>query len=467
MNWLRSLDPRLPRDVWLLQLGGVMNSFGNGVVLPYLVIYLHDIRHFGLGVAGLVLATSAAAQLVVGTAAGPLVDRLGPRPVLATGLVMQAVGFGLFPLVHDPWQAFLLIAIEGAGSAGFWPSQSTLLARLTPPERRHAAYAQQRVTMNLGIGLGGLSGGFIAHSHDARSFTILFIVDAATFVAYVAVLLAIPDPGIAVEERSDERASYGAVLRDRLFIGLWTLNFLFVTAGYSLFNLVPAFAHDHAHVSLGEVGVAFSVNTGLIVLVQLPISRLIEGRRRMRALALMPTLWIVAWLLVDGGVAWLPATAAFVVVTVAVGIFGVGECFHGPAHQALVADIAPGHLRGRYFAVHSLSWGLAGTVGPAAGGYLLAAAPFALWPAAAAVCAVAAAGSLALERLVPPAFVRIPRHESAAGNDGRMANMPVLPVLEDPLSTDARPVDAQPASHPSHAHPGHGHRRDGAACDAG
>jgi MFS family permease len=412
MRFLRSLDPRLPRQVWLLQLGGVMNSFGNGVVLPYIVIYLHDVRGFGLGTAGLVLATSSAAQLVVGIVSGPLVDRVGPRPVLGTGLVMQAVGFGLYPLVHHPWQAFALIAIEGAGSAGFWPSQSTLIARLTPPDRRHAAYAQQRVTMNLGIGLGGLSGGFIAHGHDARSFTILFLVDAATFLAYIVVLLAIADPGLAAEELSDEPASYGAVFRDRLFVWLWTLNFLFVTAGYSLFNLVPAFAHDHAHVSLGEVGVAFSVNTGLIVLVQLPISRLIEGRRRMRALALMPTLWIVAWLLVDGGVAWLPATGAFVVVTVAVGIFGIGECFHGPAHQALVADIAPGHLRGRYFAVHSLSWGLAGTVGPAVGGVLLGVAPFALWPAAAAVCLVAGAGALAVERLVPPALARIPRgHE--------------------------------------------------------
>jgi MFS family permease len=172
----------------------------------------------------------------------------------------------------------------------------------------------------------------------------------------------------------------------------------------------------------------------------------------MRALALMPTLWIVAWLLVDGGVAWFSGTAAFVVVAVAVGIFGIGECFHGPAHQALVADIAPGHLRGRYFAVHSLSWGLAGTVGPALGGLLLGAAPFALWPAAAGVCLVAAVGALALERLVPQRYVRIP------GNPSRMASMPVIPALEDPLSTDA-----EPASHPSHAHAGHGPGRGDAA----
>ena len=272
--------------------------------------------------------------------------------------------------------------------------------------------------MNLGIGIGGLVGGAIASVAHPSSFTLLFLLDAATFLAYVGVLAFVPDPGIAAEERSDERSSYTAVVRDRVFVGLWTLNFLFVAAGYSLLNLVPAFARDHAHISEREIGVMFFVNTLLIVIVQLPISRAIEGRRRMRALALMPALWVVAWLLVDAGGYWFDATAAFVVFTVALGIFGIGECFHGPAHQALVAEIAPGHLRGRYFAVHSLSWGLAGTVGPAVGGFLLAVAPFALWPVAAFVCLGAALGALALEARVPERYRRIPRVE------------PELPVLD-------------------------------------
>src|SRR5690348_7068365 len=214
MRWLRAFDPQLPRPVWLLQLGGVMNSFGNGVVLPFLVIYLHDVRGFGLGVAGLVVSVSAAAQLTAGLLAGPLVDRVGPRPVLACGLVMQGIGFGLFPLVRQPWHAFVLIAIEGAGSAGFWPSQSTLIARLTPPARRHAAFAQQRVTMNLGIGLGGLAGGLVASVSQPSTFTVLFLVDAATFLGYLGVLAFVHDPGVAQDEQGEEPASYRPVLRD-------------------------------------------------------------------------------------------------------------------------------------------------------------------------------------------------------------------------------------------------------------
>src|SRR5436190_13467575 len=176
-----------------------MNSFGNGLALPFLVIYLHDVRGFSLGTSGLVVAVSAFGQLVAGIFAGPVIDRFGARRTLACGLVLQAVGFGLLPLVREPWQAFVLVAIEGAGSAGFWPSQSTLISRLTPPARRHAAFAQQRVTMNLGIGLGGLAGGLIASVAQPSSFTFLFLVHAVTFPAYVGVLATVAAPGRPTE----------------------------------------------------------------------------------------------------------------------------------------------------------------------------------------------------------------------------------------------------------------------------
>jgi MFS family permease len=417
VSLLGRFDPQLPRDVWLLQIGGVVNSFGNGVVLPFLVIYLHDVRGFGLGTAGLAVAVASAAQLTAGIAVGPIIDRLGARPTLAAGLVLQAVGYGLLPLVRHPWHAFVLMVVEGAGSACFWPSQSTLVSRLTPALRRHAAFAQQRMTMNLGIGLGGLAAGFIAHVRDPNTFTVLFTLDALTFLAYVVVLAVVRDPGVDAGDVAAP-ASYAAVLRHKTFVGLWTLNFLFVTAGYSLLNLLPQFARDHSHVSEREIGLVFAVNTAVIVVVQLPLAHWMEGRRRMRALALMPALWAVAWLLVDATGAWLETTTAFVAFAVAAGILGAGECFHGPAHQALVADIGPPHLRGRYFAVHSLSWGLAGTVGPAAGGFVLAAAPFALWPAAAAVCVVSSLAALALERYVPVRLRRIPRED---------ASIPALP----------------------------------------
>lgn len=421
---LRRFDPQLPRHVWLLQVGGLLNFFGNGIVFPFLVIYLHDVRGFSLSTSGLVVAVSSAAQLVAGVAAGPIIDRVGPRLTLTAGLVMQAVGFGLFPLVRQPWHAFVLIAVEGAGSAGFWPSQSTLMSRLVDDARRHAAFALQRATMNLGIGLGGVVGGLIASVDDPSSFTVLFLVDAVTFLAYIGAVAFIPE-GPSERTADSAPSTYAAVLRHKTFMTLWTLNFVFVAAGISMFNLLPPFVRDHSGVSEREIGFFFLVNTLVIVIVQLPLAHWIEGRRRMRALALMPVMFAASWLIVDAAGYWLTATTAFVALLAAALVLGVGECFHGPAHIALVADIGPPHLRGRYFAVHSLSWGLAGTVGPAVGGWILDREPFALWPLAAAVCLGAAGVALVLDSLLPPALRRVPRQEPlpvtgglAAGAEG-------------------------------------------------
>ena len=81
-NYLRSLDPHLPRDVYVLQLGGLLNAFGNGIVLPFLIIYLHNVRGISLGVAGLAAATQSATGLASGFLGGSLSDRIGAKRVL-------------------------------------------------------------------------------------------------------------------------------------------------------------------------------------------------------------------------------------------------------------------------------------------------------------------------------------------------------------------------------------------------
>ena len=70
---------------------------------------------------------------------------------------------------------------------------------------------------------------------------------------------------------------------------------------------------------------------------------------------------------------WLEATAAAVAFGLAAIVFGLGECFQGPVQGALVADLAPPRLRGRYMAVSTISWDIGFIVGPAVGGFVLAA----------------------------------------------------------------------------------------------
>ena len=409
LGFLRSLNPHLPRSVQLLQLGGLMNAFGNGLVVPFLLIYLHNERGIGLGVAGLILATNAAVSLISGPIGGILVDRVGGKTMLTAALGFLATGFVAYAFVQSPWQGFLASAVTGIGNGLFWPSQSTLLAGLTTRAQRSATFAMQRVVMNLGIGLGGVAGGFIA----SESFQALFVLDALTFVAYAVVLtIFVPDPARRRERpertRSSDTAGYRMVFRHRVFMGLMAANSLYIGAGIAQLEILPAFAKNEAGVSERGIGWLFFINTIVIVVLQLPTTRLAEGRRRTPLLALVGVVSAAAWLLVPASGLWLTGMTAFALLAVAVTVFALGECLHGAVQPALVVDLADPRLLGRYMAISALSWQVGFTVGPAVGGVLLAASPTGLWVVMASVLLLTGVLTLALERGLPEALRRVP-----------------------------------------------------------
>ncbi len=413
MRWLRGLDPRLPRDVQLLQLGGLANAFGNGVVLPFMLIYLHNVQGISLGTAGLILATNGFVSIAAGAPGGTLVDRFGGKSILAAALVFLTVGFAGYVLVDSAWKGFVVAGVTGIGNGLFWPAQSTLITLLTPRERRHNAFAMQRVVMNLGIGLGALVGGLIATTSRPASFDVLYLANAATFVVYLVVLLIwVPDPRTDVAGAVSS-ARYRVVLRDRAFMGVVGVNTLFIFAGMAGFELLPVYAKNEAAVTETMIGIVFFVNTVVIVLAQLPVTKLSEGHRRMRTLALLGVLWAGCWVLVPLAGSWVTGAAAAALLAAIMAVFGIGECLHGSVQGPLVADLAEPSLIGRYMALSALSWQVGFALGPAIGGFALAASPTGVWLGAAALCLAAGAASLALERSLPVAARSNPVPEPA------------------------------------------------------
>ena len=409
--YLRSLDPRLPRDVYVLEAGALVNAFGNGVVLPFLLIYLHNVRGIPFGLAGGAAAVQSAAALASGFLGGTLSDRLGPKRVLLGALAVMTVAFALMPLIRTAWEAFAIYTLWGVGSGSFWPSQSALLAGLTPAGRRAPAYALQRLAMNVGVAIGGVAAGLIASVGHPRTFTVLFAINCVTFVGYMLVLARVRAPALH-EERLG--GSWRAVLRDRVFMTFTLLNAAFMTAGISLaVEILPAFGKNVAHIDEHEVGIVFALDAIGIVLFQLPVVKLAEGRSRMRGLALMGVLWAASLLAVGAAGAWTRATAAFAILAGAMLVFALGECLHGAIHAPLSVDLAPPSLVGRYLAASSISRQIGWILGPAAGGFLLQHRPLQLWPLAAGLNLACAAGALALERRLPDQVRRTPPGEPA------------------------------------------------------
>src|SRR5205823_2219965 len=135
-----------------------------------------------------------------------------------------------------------------------------------------------------------------------RSFTALFLLDSGTFLAYVIVLLRLTPPDLHPER---EGGSYLEVVRNRVFMSYIGLNALVIATSMAVWvELLPPFAKNQAHVSTEGVGLIWAVDSLIVVVAQLPVAKLMEGRRRMRGLALMCVVWAASLLGFDAAGYW-------------------------------------------------------------------------------------------------------------------------------------------------------------------
>ena len=373
-------DRRLPAHIRLLLAANLLSSVGTGLTMPFLLVYLHSVRHLSLGVAGVVMGVTAIVGIPAGPLMGALLDRIGPRPVCALALGITAVGTAGLIAVHDVASAFVALLVYGFGQSAVWPTWNALFAVLVPDESvRPRVFARGFQLLNLGLGLGALLAGALVHVTHPASFTVIYLVDALSYLAVIAVLalvpaggslppVAAPSPGAA-----GDAAGYRAIFGDRRFRRYLIASCFLAFAGYSAINAgLVGYATHVLHSSTAVIAWAFGLNTGLIVLLQPAGLRLVHRVRRTSALMGCAALFGASW-----GVLWLGGTLARAglanaCVIAMFGIFSLGEVLLAPVAGPLVTMLAAPATQGRYNATASSVYTSLNVVGPAIAGVLLA-----------------------------------------------------------------------------------------------
>ncbi|HSS62672.1 MAG TPA: MFS transporter [Candidatus Limnocylindrales bacterium] len=398
-------NPGLPPRVWLLQLGVLVNFLGNGMVAPFLVIYLHFGRGIPLGFAGAAVALGGITAVTSGLVAGSLTDRLGSRNILVAAMVCNAAAYLLYTRVTVSWEAFAVGLLVGVGTGSYGPSSQNLTASMVPIESRAVAFAQNRVTAIIGLGAGALIGGLLARK-GLDGYLQLLTLDAVTFLAFAVIALLLPSGRVRAPAQA---GGYAGVIRDRPFVRLVGVNIALVAAGIApMLVLLPAYAKVQAHVGETTIGAIYAINTLTIVVAQLPISRLTRGRSRMRVLRLAALIWVGSWLVCLGAGASRSSTVAAALIVVAAATNALGECMYTAIMIPTAAALAPDHLRGRYLGAMGLAWQGGFLIGPSIGGVVLGVFPPALPLVCAAGCLVAALGTAAVDRTLAEGLRRSP-----------------------------------------------------------
>ncbi|MEU0914193.1 MULTISPECIES: MFS transporter [Streptomyces] len=360
-----------------IHVGNALSAFGLGFTVPYLYVYVAQVRGLGPMTAGMVLAVFAVAALIVLPLAGRAIVRRGALPVLLTALLTAAIGALSLGVSASAATVLLSAAALGAGQAVMQPALATMIVDCSGPETRSRAFAMQFFLQNLGLGVGGLIGGHLVDPTKAGSFTLLFAIEAVMFLLLVVVMSTVRmprSPRLDGAPAQSAKGSWKQLLGNRAMVQLCVLGFVLFFACYGQFESgLSAYGVEAAGISTSTLGTALAANTLVIVVAQFAVLRFVERRKRSRVIASVGLIWAVAWAVAGyaglGGASQEMATAAFVSTY---ALFGLGEAMLSPTLAPLVADLAPTGMAGQYNSAFALVKQLALAVGPAVGGPMAA-----------------------------------------------------------------------------------------------
>ncbi|MGW5347915.1 MFS transporter [Streptomyces sp. NPDC004050] len=358
-----------------------VNSFGGGLVLPFLWIYLSDVRGLPAWVPAVTLALQAATAVAGGLLWGAVLDRFAPRTTVPLVMAVAGVGTALYAQADGVATALAAALVYGLGISGVGTAMRFLYAGAASARERSLAYSADYAVFNAMTGVGVLVGGAVA-ALDAGSraarFAALYLADGATFLLAGAALLWLLPKALGADGEDDgsgaepkQRAGYRDVLTQRHIGALLAALAVCSLVSYGQFRSgLPGYLTQGG--ALGPEGIsgAFAVNILVAVGAQFLLAERIQTVRRSTVLAVSGAVWALAWALVllaglqGGGTALGLALAGVVLLS-------VGEALVFPVVTSLLNDLAEENVRGRVNALLSVAVSTGSVAGPALAGALL------------------------------------------------------------------------------------------------
>jgi MFS family permease len=381
------------------------DSLGDGLFVPFAVVYFLHTTGLRLTVVGLGLSAASLLALPAAPVSGILIDRMSPARVVITGNLISAAAFTGYLFVTNLWQLILLAFFAAAGGRFFWTANLALVGEAFVGTERAKWFAFQRAARNAGYGLGGLLAAAALSSGSGVGYRALALANAASFLLAAALVVwwrrsppgsqgglgrkVPPKRGVTGGSSPGEKTtppSYRAPLTDGPFLLLAAMNVMFVLCMMVLDVLLALYLVRVLHQPVWLSGLCFAANTVAVAACQTAVWARFQHRRPVRVVQLSAAVWGLSFLLLIPLRA-LPAALAIPGVFVAIAVYTAAELIQGPVLNGLVVAAAPEHLRGRYLAVYQLSWALGQAVAPGLFGWLFTVNHALPWLALAASCA--------------------------------------------------------------------------------
>ncbi|MCO8122440.1 MFS transporter [Stieleria sp. TO1_6] len=365
---------RLPLPVRILCLGSLVNRAGSFVVI-FLAIYASEKLGFGVPFATACIGVLGVGGMLGSVIGGHLADQIGRRSVMLFALFGGAALLIVLSLVTNRWLFMLSVGAFALVADLYRPAAAAMIADLVSVDRRSHAFALMYISVNLGFAIAPPVGGLLA----GYSFEWLFWIDAISMAVYgIIIVFAIAETRPSSKSLGMHRAepeqplwdSVGRIVRDTPFMlfcfAMLMISLVFVQG----MSTLPIYVRQSGYSNF-QFGLLMSVNGVLIFLLQLPLTHWLSRFQAMTVVVTGGFLIALGFGLTTfhSGIGGNGLQFAFIALCIAV--WTLGEILQAPFQQAIVTEMAPDDLRGRYLGVFGMGHGLALTIGAPVGGAVL------------------------------------------------------------------------------------------------
>jgi len=385
---------RNPPSFGLLALATLASGLGTWLAFVALTVDVYDRTHSATWVSALFIADFLPA-IVIGIAAGTLVDRTARRRLMIGSDLVRVVVFLALPFANGPGMIVALAAVAGFATGFFRPAVYAGLPNLVPDEELANANSVLQTIENAAWAAGPLLGGVLvaATGPDAA-----YVINALTFLVSAALLARIP--GRLLQAAAAVGHGYWRDLADGFALIRRSRALLTILAAWNVVMLATAGANVSEVVLAKEAFSAGDFGYGLLVGatgVGLAAGSLVAGsslENRSLSAVYGTAIGVIAL-----GMGLAAVSPNVWIAAVCVAFVGAGNGAAVVCNALLVQRGAPDELRGRAFTVlMSSNYVVLGLGMLAAGPITDAIGPREVWALAAVLSGVAALIGLAMAR---------------------------------------------------------------------
>jgi predicted MFS family arabinose efflux permease len=388
INLYRNAYSGLTRRTWLLAVVMLINRSGT-MVLAFMTLYINHIG-YSTKLAGFVVGVYGIGSLVGAFFGGKISDRFGFYYTQFFSLFCGGILFITLGQMKTYTSICICTFFLSMVNESFRPANATAIAHYSTPQNRTQAFSINRLAINLGWGVGGALGGFLA----SINYHLLFWVDGFTNI-FAALLLLWVLPKVSLSQQQNLNKTAGKKVKvtsahtDKTFLWFIGLQLLFSICFFQLFTTIPLYFKDGLHINEFWIGIIMAMNGLIIALVEMVIVFKLEGRRPyLRLITYGTIIMAMSFFILN-----VPFFHGFTIAVLSMLLMTFAEMTSMPFMNSYYISRSNEANRGQYAAYYTMAWSAAQIIGSTSGTQVAYAIGFNnLWWIIGGICLLTAMG---------------------------------------------------------------------------